>query len=114
MTLELRWAPGVEKTVATWDQRFKDAFAEHVRAVQLGAKPPDEPPNSSWMTGFNGSVIEIRPHRAYRGAVQVALNGYVYVLHAWKKDSKEGIATRERHQQAIKHRLIVQQQHRAR
>ena len=64
-----------------------------VRAVQSGETPPDAKP----LKGFGGaSVIElIEDHRgsAHRAVYTVRYADAVYVLHAFQKKSKKGIAT---------------------
>ena len=61
------------------------------------------------MKGFEGaSVLEIvegHDGDTYRAVYTVRLEDVVYVLHAFQKKSKRGIATPKRHVDLIKSRL---------
>lgn len=73
--------------------------------AQVGEKHPDARP----MKGFKGaSVLEIvegHDGDTYRAVYTVRLEDVVYVLHAFQKKSKRGIATPKRHVDLIKSRL---------
>lgn len=73
--------------------------------VQYGDTPPAvKPPR-----GFGGAgvleVIEDDDGNAYRTVYTVRLRGRVYVLHAFQKKSKHGIATPKTELDLIKTRL---------
>lgn len=73
--------------------------------AQVGEKHPDAKP----MRGFKGaSVLEVAEDYdgdTYRAVYIVRLEEAVYVLHAFQKKSKRGIATTKRDVNLIKSRL---------
>ncbi len=82
--------------------------------AQRGGKHPDAKP----LKGFGGaSVLEVVDDfdgDTYRGVYTVRFQGVVYVLHAFQKKSKSGIATQKSDVEMIKRRLkLAEQEHRA-
>lgn len=73
--------------------------------AQIGNKHPDAKP----LKGFKGAgVVEIVDNfdgDTYRTVYTVKLAGIVYVLHAFQKKSKKGIATPPKDIELIKKRL---------
>ena len=73
--------------------------------AQVGTKHPDAKP----MKGFTGAgVLEIVEHHdgdTYRAVYAVRLGDVLYVLHAFQKKSKRGIATPKRDVDLIRSRL---------
>ncbi|WP_333358230.1 type II toxin-antitoxin system RelE/ParE family toxin [Microcoleus sp. N3A4] len=61
--------------------------------AQLGKKHPDAKP----LKGFKGAgvleIVENFDGDTYRAVYTVKIEGIVYVLHAFQKKSKQGIAT---------------------
>lgn len=90
-----------------------DAFPEDVKRVmgyafhlaQTGGKHPDAKP----LRGFKGAgvleVVDDWEGNTYRGVYSVRLAGAVYVLHAFQKKSKKGIATPKAAINLVKERL---------
>jgi phage-related protein len=74
-------------------------------AAQVGETPPDAKP----LRGFGGAgVLElIEDHRGdtYRAVYTVRFATRIYVLHAFQKKSKRGIATPKRDLELIRERL---------
>lgn len=74
-------------------------------AAQLGEMDPNAKP----LKGFRGArVVEIRSSYqsdAFRAVYTVQLGEVVYVLHAFQKKSKRGIATPKKEMDMIKARL---------
>ncbi|WP_019503221.1 type II toxin-antitoxin system RelE/ParE family toxin [Pleurocapsa sp. PCC 7319] len=88
-------------------------FPDHVRdemgyALYL-AQMGDKHQNSKPLRGFKGAgVLEIVDNfngDTYRTVYTVKLAGVVYVLHAFQKKSKKGIATPPKDMELIKKRL---------
>ena len=79
-------------------------------AAQCG----EEYPSAKALKGFGGrAVLEIvTPHEgdAYRAVYTVRFHDAVYVLHAFQKKSKKGIATPLREIELIKQRLAAAEQ----
>jgi phage-related protein len=80
-------------------------FGVGLFAAQLGETPPDAKP----LRGFGGAgVLElVEDHRGdtYRAVYTVRFATRIYVLHAFQKKSKRGIATPKRDLELIRERL---------
>jgi phage-related protein len=89
------------------------SFPESVRRIagyalylaQSGAKHPDAKP----LRGFRGAgVLEVSigaENTTYRVAYTVKFSSAIYVLHAFQKKAKRGIATPQRETDLIRTRL---------
>lgn len=79
--------------------------------AQLGKKHPDAKP----LKGFKGAgVLEIVDNfdgDTYRAVYTVKFEGIVYVLHAFQKKSKQGIATPKQDIDLIESRLKRAKEH---
>jgi phage-related protein len=79
--------------------------------AQLGKKHPDAKP----LKGFKGSgvleIVEDFDGDTYRAVYTVKFEGIVYVLHAFQKKSKRGIATPKKDIELIETRLKRAKQH---
>jgi phage-related protein len=76
-----------------------------LRTAQNGGKHPDAKP----LKGFKGAgVLEIVSDfdgNTFRAVYTVKIKGVIYVLHAFQKKSKKGIATPKAELEKIKRRL---------
>ena len=85
-------------------QRARKSFSgDELQLVQFGGMPKDAKP----LKGFAGGVLEIAlryASDAYRVVTAVQLGTRIYVLHAFQKKSKKGIATPQREIELIKKR----------
>lgn len=81
--------------------------------AQTGSKHPDAKP----LKGFRGTgvleMVENFDGDTYRSVYTVKLAGVIYVLHAFQKKSKTGIATSKQDIDLIKERLKRAQEHHA-
>ena len=96
-------------------------FPEEVRGevgyalylAQTGSRHPNAKP----LKGFGGArvleIVEDHDGDTYRAVYTVKLAGIVYVLHAFQKKSKQGIATPKQDIDLIKERLKRAQEHHA-
>jgi len=87
---------------------FPDPVQRHVGfalyQAQMGNKHPDAKPLKS----FKGGVLEVvSDHRGdtFRTVYTVRLENAVYVLHAFQKKAKQGIATPKSEIELVKQRL---------
>jgi phage-related protein len=95
------------------------AFPEDVQAnigyALFAAQCGQEYPSVKALQGFGGrSVLEIvASHRgdAYRTVYTVRFSGVLYVLHAFQKKSKTGVATPQREMALIRRRLADAERH---
>jgi phage-related protein len=76
-----------------------------LQAAQFGEKHPDTKP----LKGFGGAtvleIVESFADDAYRVVYTVRFAEAVYVLHAFQKKSKKGIATPQREMIVVRERL---------
>ncbi|SFL33059.1 Phage-related protein [Nitrosomonas aestuarii] len=83
----------------------QDVMGYALHLAQCGEKANNAKP----LTGFKGaSVLEITDNfdsDTYRAIYTVKFNDAIYVLHAFQKKSKKGIATPKTHIELIEQRL---------
>jgi phage-related protein len=106
---------GAPKPVKWMGSSRKDlrAFAplvrRHIGQALYAAQPGEEYPTVKALRGFGGrSVLEIvvsDDAGAYRLVYTVRLGDEIYVLHAFQKKSKSGIATPQKEIDLIRSRL---------
>ena len=114
----LKWPAGIDNRPVEWVGSAKEdlsAFPRDVRTsfgfalheAQLGRRHPEAKP----LKGFGGAgVLEVVKRfdgDAFRAVYTVKLAGRVYVLHAFQKKSKSGIATPKIDIDLIKARLKI-------
>lgn len=77
--------------------KFPDEVVHGIGVVLLRVQYGDKPPSVKPLRGFGGAgvleIIEDEDGNAYRAICTVRFRGRVYVLHAFQKKSKHGIAT---------------------
>ena len=102
---QLVWVGSSRRDLREFPPAVRRTFGVALFAVQLGETPPDAKP----LRGFGGSgVLElIEDHRGstYRAVYTVRFATRIYVLHAFQKKSKRGIATPKREIELIRERL---------
>ena len=93
---------------------FPDEVQDHVgfalHQAQAGMKHRDAKP----MKGLGSGVLEIVSRYdgdTYRAVYAVRFKGVLYVLHAFQKKAKKGIATPKQEIDVIKSRLKLAEQH---
>jgi phage-related protein len=101
----LKWIGSALDDLKEFPEDVQDVMGYALDLAQHGGKHPDAKP----MRGFNGSgVLEIVDDfdgDTYRGVYTVKFAGFVYLLHAFQKKSKHGIATSQQDTDLIKKRL---------
>ena len=89
----IRWIGSSKEDLSQFPREVKTTFGFALHEAQLGRKHPDAKP----LKGFGGAgVLEIVARfdgDAFRAVYTVRLADRVYVLHAFQKKSKSGIAT---------------------
>jgi len=92
-------------------EEVKTVMGYAVYLAQTGGKHP----NAKVLTGFGGAgvleVVEDHDGDTYRAVYTVKFKGRIYVLHAFQKKSKKGIATPSADIERIKSRLKDAQAH---
>ena len=99
------WVGSSHEDWKTFPDDVQDVMGYALHLAQCGEKASNAKP----LTGFKGaSVLEITDNYnsdTYRAVYTVKFEGIVYILHAFQKKSKKGIATPKSHIQLIEKRL---------
>jgi len=111
----LLWVGSSKKDLKAFPVEVRSAMGFALYQAQLGLKPSSAKP----LAGFGGaSVLEIVDDfqtNTYRAVYTVKFDDAVYVLHAFQKKSKRGIATPKAEIELIKSRLkLAGEDHKAR
>ena len=88
----LVWLGTSLRNLRTFPDEAKKIIGDELQLIQFGGMPRDAKP----FKGVGSGVIEIALRHdtdAYRTVVAVQLGRRIYVLHAFQKKSKKGIAT---------------------
>lgn len=101
----VRWVGSSQKDVRAFPRPVRLDIGAALYAAQKG----ETDPAAKALTGFGGrSVMEIvTPYRGdtWRTIYTVRIQDVVYVLHAFQKKSKSGIATPKRELELVRQRL---------
>ena len=104
---ELVWIASSRKDLKEFPQVVRRTFGVALFAVQLGETPPEAKP----LRGFGGAsvleLVEDYDRGTYRAVYTVRFGSKVYVLHAFQKKSKRGIATPKQEIELIRARLKI-------
>ncbi len=110
---KLYWIGSSLEDVRRFPEAVKDAVGYALYLAQEGDKHSDARP----LRGFSGAgTLEIvADHRGdtYRAVYTVRFRDTVYVLHAFQKKSKKGIATPKQDIELIRARLKLAREHHA-
>ncbi len=102
---ELYWVGSSLKDLKAFPAEVKEEIGYALFQVQQGKTPQAAKP----LKGYGGAtVLELRTDfetDTYRAVYTVRFAGVVYVLHAFQKKSKQGIATPQSVLELIKRRL---------
>lgn len=88
----LLWVASSKRDYMEFPVKVQEAFGFELYLAQTGQHPPSAMP----LKGLGGGIIELRDAHdgdAYRAVYTVRFKEAVYVLHAFKKKAKRGIAT---------------------
>lgn len=101
----LVWVGSSRRDLRAFPPPVRRTFGVALFAVQLGETPPAAKP----LKGFGGAgvleLIEDHQGSTYRAVYTVRFATKVYVLHAFQKKSKRGIATPKQEIRLIEDRL---------
>jgi phage-related protein len=89
---EIRWQGDSRKVAHRFPKGARNALGKELTRIQLGLQPRD----GKWLSGIGPGVQEIRvaySKEAYRVIYVAAIGDRIYVLHAFHKKAKKGIAT---------------------
>ena len=106
----VRWIGSSRKDLKTFPRPVQRDVGQALYAAQCG----EEYPSVKGLQGFGGrAVLEIlAPHEGdtYRTVYTVRFHDAIYVLHAFQKKSKKGIATPQREIELVKQRSPAAEQ----
>ena len=100
----LRWIASSRRDFGEFPSRVLETFGYRLFLAQTGLHPPSAKP----LKGLGSGVVELLEEfdgDAYRAVYTVRFVSAVYVLHAFKKKSKRGMATPQSDVELIKRRL---------
>jgi phage-related protein len=99
----LVWLRNTRSNVQAFPAGARKIIGDELQLIQFGGMPKDAKP----FKGVGSGVIEIalrHDAEAYRTVLAVQLGRKIYVLHAFQKISKKGIATPKHDVDMIKQR----------
>lgn len=101
----LRWISSALDDLKEFPDDVQDVMGYALDLAQHGGKHPDAKP----LSGFSGAgvleVVDDFDGDTYRAIYTVKFVGFVYLLHAFQKKSKHGIATPQQDIKLIQQRL---------
>jgi phage-related protein len=99
------WVGSSLKDLSRFPRDVKETFGFGLHQAQIGVKHPDAKP----LKGFGGAgvleIVDDHDGDTYRAVYTVRFESAVYVLHAFQKKSKSGIATPQTELALIRARL---------
>jgi phage-related protein len=108
----LEWVGSSRDDLKAFPDDVQDHIGFALYQAQLGAKHRDAKPLASLGSGVM-EVVSNFDTDTYRAVYTVRLRDAVYVLHAFQKKSKRGIATPKAEIELVKRRLKAAEQHHA-
>jgi phage-related protein len=97
------WLGNARKNLKGFPEGAQKLLGDELQLIQFGGMPKDAKP----FKGVGSGVLELAlryASDAYRVVVAVQLGKRIYILHAFQKKSKKGIATPQRDVDLIKRR----------
>ena len=97
------WMGNSKKNLRGFSEGAQKLIGDELQLLQFGGMPTDTKP----FRGVGSGVFEIAVRYdkdAYRTVVALQIGKKIYVLHAFQKKSKRGIATPKQHIDLIKQR----------
>jgi phage-related protein len=99
----LVWMGNSKRNIQAFPEGAQKLIGDELQLIQFGGMPKDAKP----FKGVGSGVIEIASRYAsdaFRTVVAVQLGEKIYVLHAFQKKAKKGIATPKQDVELIKQR----------
>ena len=99
----LMWLGNARRNIQAFPTEAQKLIGDQLQLIQFGGMPKDAKP----FKGIGSGVVEIALRYdadAYRTVVALQIGKNIYVLHAFQKKSKKGIATPKQDIDLIKRR----------
>ena len=110
MVKQIEWVSSSKQDLRQFPADVQDHVGYALYQAQVGLKHRDAKP----LKGVGPNVLEVVSRRdgdTYRAVYTVRFRAAVYVLHAFQKKAKRGIATPKREIDLIKRRLKAAERH---
>ena len=112
---DIVWVGSSRKDLKSFPAEVKDVMGYALYQAQLGLKAPSAKPLRGFSSAGVLEIVEDHESDTYRAVYTVKFSDLVYVLHAFQKKSKKGIATPKPDVDLIKRRLqVAQEDHKVR
>lgn len=101
---EIRWLDAARRDFLAFPDEARSAFHADLECLARGGKPPKAKP----MKGFGAGVLEIAQRQggnAWRLIYALKIGNEIWMIHAFQKKSKSGIATPQKDIETIRARL---------
>jgi len=99
------WMGASRKDLRAFPRRVRADIGQALYAAQMGDTDPAAKP----LKGFGGTqvmeIVDRHDTNTYRAVYTVQFAGIIYVLHAFQKKSKRGVATPQKDIELILRRL---------
>lgn len=110
----MEWVGSAQDDLSAFPPEVKQVMGFAIHLAQLGQKHPDAKPLRGDPAFKGAGVLEVvdgYDGDTYRAVYSVKFAGVVYVLHAFQKKAKKGIATPQHDIDLIKRRLKEAERH---
>ena len=107
----VEWIASSLDDLKDFPEEVQEAIGYALYLAQCGEKHPDAKPFKSFKGAGVLEVIENFDGDTYRAVYTVKFKGVIYVLHAFQKKSKHGIATPKQDIELIKARFKRAEEH---
>ena len=110
MLKEVKWVGSSKADLKRFPDAVQDRFGFAIYQAQAGLQHRD----AKRLKGFGSGVLEVVARHdgdAYRAVYSVRLESAVYVLHAFQKKARRGIATPKRELDLVRRRLREAERH---
>lgn len=109
------WVGSSRKDLRAFPRQVRSDIGQAIYAAQMGETDPAAKP----LKGFGGTrvmeIVDRHNSNTYRAVYTAQFSGVIYVLHAFQKKSKRGIATPRTDIELVRRRLAeAGQMHRER
>ena len=103
------WIGSSRRDLKTFPKQVRSDIGQALYTAQMGETDPAAKP----LKGFGGAkvmeIIDRHDTNTYRAVYTVQFSNVIYVLHAFQKKSKSGIATPQKDIELIRRRLAEAQ-----
>jgi len=107
----LFWIGASRKKLSAFPDEVKDVMGHALYLAQAGEKSPAAKPLKGFGSAGVLEIVDDHDGDTFRAVYTVRFAGAVYVLHAFQKKAKRGIATPAKDIETIKERLKAAEAH---